>query len=132
MNDKFEHYLRILLKNSQEYLEKNLKDFNYGTQEEDINCPVHKKINVKYLGSRFYIDGELIGEPAPSDYHRKFYLISFESKYGLHSFNATWCDHTLFGAIDYWETHLANPTVDINDDWSINRETKQEFIKLFK
>ena len=131
MEDEFEKQLRALLKSCQEYLDKNLKDFYY-EGETDINCPVHKKINVKYIGSRFYVDEELIGEPAPYDYHRKFYLISFESKYGLSSFNATWCDHTLFGAIDYWKSHLANPKVDIDDDWSINRETKQEFIKLFK
>ena len=52
-------------------MEKNLTILDYGTQEEeDINCPVHKnQCKVFKVGS---IDGELIGEPAPYDYHRKF------------------------------------------------------------
>ena len=132
MDDEFKKHLKILLKDSQEFLEKNYKDYNSlanDREEVNIDCPVHKKINVKYIGCRFYVDGELIGEPSPEDYHREFFFISCES---TNSFYASWCDHTFGGSIDYWDTHLANPEFDTEDDWSINSQTKQEFIKLFK
>ena len=129
MEDEFKKHLRILLESCQEYLKKNLKDFYY-EGKADINCPVHNKINVKYIGSRFYKDGELIGETAPYDYHRKFFLISFKSKDGLSSFNATWSDWDMNGDIGYWDSHLADPNFDTEDDWSIPSETKQQFIKL--
>ncbi len=131
MKDEFEKHLRTLLESCQEYLKKNLKDFYY-EGIADINCPVHKKINVKYIGSRCYEDGELIGEPAPYDYHRKFYLISFKNKDDLSSFNATWSNWDMNGDIDYWDSHLADPNFDTEDDWSINDDIKLEFIKLFK
>jgi len=35
------------------------------------------------------------------------------------------------GDIDYWDSHLADPNFDTEDDWLIGSETKQEFIKLF-
>ena len=59
MKDEFEKYLKTLLESCQEYLKKNLKDFYY-EGIADINCPLHKKINVKYIGSRYYEDGEVV------------------------------------------------------------------------
>ena len=97
MKDEFKKHLTTLLENSRKYLEKNhesvydasIKSVTWHEGQADINCPVHKKINVKYIGSRCYEDGELVGEPACYDYHREFFLISFENKDGLSSFNAT-------------------------------------------
>ena len=133
MIDEFEKHLRTLLESCQEYLEKNHEESVFMHQgPADINCPVHKKINVKYIGSRYYEDGELLGEPACNDYHRKFFLISFKNKDDLSSFNATWSDWDMNGAIDYWAFHLADPNFDTEDDWSINDDIKLEFIKLFK
>jgi hypothetical protein len=131
MDDEFEKCLKILLDDSQKYLVKNY-EYYYEERQADINCPVHKEIKVKYIGNRFYKDGELIGETAPYDYHRDFFLISFGNNDFERSFNATWCDWTSGGSIDYWDNHLANPLFDTEDDWSIDDETKQEFIKIFK
>ena len=140
MDDEFEKCLKILLEDSQKYLEKNYESL-YSIYEEpaDINCQVHKEINVKYIGSRYYKDGELI-ELNPDEYHREFFLISFGKNFKKNfgnnhferSFYATLCDHVIDGSIDYWDNHLANPLVDTEDDWSIDNETKQEFIKIFK
>ena len=75
--NEFHNVIFSLIKDCREYFHINYSIYVH-KWETDITCQINKNINVKYIGSRSYEEGELIGESATYDFDREFFKISFK------------------------------------------------------
>ena len=120
-----------LIKDCREYLDIYYQNKVYQRQSgTHLSCPIKKNINVKYIGSRSYEEGE-IPDNAPYDYHRDFFKISFKVGSTEFSGYVCWCEwgETTISDLDYYEGILTEQEVK-EDIWTLSNEVRIEFMKL--
>ena len=128
--NEFHNAIFSLIKDCREYFHINYSIYVH-KWETDITCQINKNINVKYIGSRIYEEGEII-DNAPYDYDREFFKISFKVNYTEFSGYVCWCtwgEQTL-SDLDYYEGILTEREAK-EDIWTLSNEVRVEFMKIF-